>query len=150
MYKRQGEVVTFTALELQALQNSQDEQLFTRVLLHSDDGVNWSRENLDALTGSTSAGPGFIQQIDGKVLITLVDAEQRSDRERAEPQRSTAVVRERGHVGAAEVAAVKAAGYDDGQVVEIILHVALNTLTNYVNTIADTPIDFPVVAPRPR
>ena len=74
-----GELVAFAALELQALQNSQDVQLFTRVLLHSDDGVNWSRENLDALTGSTSAGPGFIQQIDGKVLITLVDAEQRSD-----------------------------------------------------------------------
>jgi len=56
------------------------------------------------------------------------------------------VVRERGHVNDADVQAVKAAGYDDGQVVEIILHVALNTLTNYVNSALGTEIDFPVVS----
>ena len=31
---------------------------------------------------------------------------------------------------------------------EIILHVALNTLTNYVNEVAKTEIDFPVVTHR--
>ena len=30
----------------------------------------------------------------------------------------------------------------------IVLHVALNTLTNYVNTVAGTEIDFPVVQHR--
>jgi alkylhydroperoxidase family enzyme len=40
---------------------------------------------------------------------------------------------------------VKAAGFDEGQIVEIVLHVALNTLTNYVNEVAKTTIDFPVV-----
>ena len=58
------------------------------------------------------------------------------------------VVRERGHVGDADVQAVQAAGYSDGQVVEIVLHVALNTLTNYVNEVAKTAIDFPIVAHR--
>jgi alkylhydroperoxidase family enzyme len=43
---------------------------------------------------------------------------------------------------------VKLAGYDDAQVLEIILHVALNTWTNYVNEVAQTDIDFPVVTPR--
>jgi hypothetical protein len=42
---------------------------------------------------------------------------------------------------------VRQAGYDEGQIVEIVLHVALNTLTNYVNEVAGTEIDFPVVAP---
>lgn len=55
------------------------------------------------------------------------------------------MVRERGHVGAAAVAAVRAAGYDDGQIIEIVAHVALNTLTNYVNEVAGTVIDFPAV-----
>jgi uncharacterized peroxidase-related enzyme len=55
------------------------------------------------------------------------------------------IVRSRGHVSDAELAAVKAAGYDDAQVIEIVLHVALNTLTNYVNTVAGTEIDFPRV-----
>jgi alkylhydroperoxidase family enzyme len=43
------------------------------------------------------------------------------------------------------VQAVKAAGYTDAQVVEIVAHVALNTLTNYVNEVLGTEIDFPVV-----
>ena len=56
------------------------------------------------------------------------------------------VARERGHVGDADVAAVKRAGYDDAQIVEIVQHVALNTWTNYINEVAQTEIDFPVVA----
>lgn len=58
------------------------------------------------------------------------------------------IVRERGHVGAAAVAAVRAAGYDDGKIIEIIGHVALNTLTNYVNEVAGTVVDFPAVDQR--
>ena len=55
------------------------------------------------------------------------------------------VAQERGHVSDAAVPAVKAAGFSDAEVMEIVLHVALNTLTNYVNEVAQTEIDFPVV-----
>jgi uncharacterized peroxidase-related enzyme len=58
------------------------------------------------------------------------------------------VVLERGHVTDEDVRAVKAAGYDDGQIVEIILHVALNTWTNYLNAVAATEVDFPRVVAR--
>jgi uncharacterized peroxidase-related enzyme len=58
------------------------------------------------------------------------------------------IVRERGHVSDADVSAVKLAGYDDAQIIEIVVHVALNTLTNYVNEVAKTEIDFPVVGAR--
>jgi len=51
----------------------------------------------------------------------------------------------RGAVSAAEVSAVREAGYSDAEIVEIIAHVALNTLTNYVNEVLGTEIDFPVV-----
>jgi uncharacterized peroxidase-related enzyme len=61
---------------------------------------------------------------------------------------AAAIVRERGHATDAEIAAVKAAGYDDAAIVEIVLHVALNTLTNYVNEVAKTVVDFPVVSAR--
>ncbi len=61
---------------------------------------------------------------------------------------ATKVVRERGHVSDTDVQAVKDAGYNDAQVIEIVLHVALNTLTNYVNEVAKTEIDFPVVTHR--
>ena len=58
------------------------------------------------------------------------------------------VARERGHVSDDDVRTVKLAGYDDAQVIEIVLHVALNTWTNYINNVAKTEIDFPVVAAR--
>lgn len=58
------------------------------------------------------------------------------------------VANARGHVSDGDLNAVKAAGYDDSQVIEIVLHVALNTWTNYVNEVAKTDIDFPVAAAR--
>ena len=58
------------------------------------------------------------------------------------------VVRARGHVGDAKVAAVRSASYGDPEIVEIVLHVALNALTNYLNTVATTEIDLPVVSAR--
>ena len=61
---------------------------------------------------------------------------------------AAAVVRERGHVGPEDLAGVRAAGYDDAQIIEIVQHVALNTWTNYVNEVAQTDIDFPVALPR--
>jgi uncharacterized peroxidase-related enzyme len=58
------------------------------------------------------------------------------------------IVRERGHVNEDDLRAVKLAGYDDAQVIEIVLHVARNTCTNYINEVAKTDIDFPVVTVR--
>ena len=57
------------------------------------------------------------------------------------------VTRQRGHVEAADLNALKLAGYDDAQAIEIVAHVALNTLTNYVNEVFATDVDFPVAAP---
>jgi uncharacterized peroxidase-related enzyme len=56
------------------------------------------------------------------------------------------VARERGHVAAEDFEAVRRAGYDDAQIVEIVLHVALNTWTNYLNEVGKTEIDFPAAA----
>ncbi len=60
---------------------------------------------------------------------------------------AVSIVRERGHVGDDAVRTVRLAGYDDAQIIEIVTHVALNTLTNYINEIAGTEIDFPAVSP---
>ena len=55
------------------------------------------------------------------------------------------VVTQRGQVGAADVQAVRAAGFSDEEVVEILAHVALNLFTNYVNVAFAVPVDFPAV-----
>jgi len=56
-----------------------------------------------------------------------------------------ALVKKGGRVANEDVQAVKEAGYTDGQVGEIVAHVALNVLTNYFNNTAETEIDFPIV-----
>lgn len=60
---------------------------------------------------------------------------------------AAAVVRQRGQVGNEQIHAVRSAGYSDAQVLDILLAVALNTFTNYVNEVAQTEIDFPAVPP---
>lgn len=59
------------------------------------------------------------------------------------------VVRDRAAVGAADVEALKSAGFDDEGVVEILAHVALNVFTNYINVALQVPVDFPAVALKP-
>lgn len=59
----------------------------------------------------------------------------------------TQIVGTRGHVTDADLAAIRAAGFSSAEIVEIVLLVALNTLTNYVNNVAQTDIDFPAVKP---
>lgn len=92
----------------------------------------------------------------GKNLAKLDDAEITANRNGAsnDPKADAAVrfaakvVRERGHVSDDDVRTIKLAGYNDAQVIEIVLHVALNTWTNYINEVAKTDIDFPVVTAR--
>jgi uncharacterized peroxidase-related enzyme len=52
-----------------------------------------------------------------------------------------AVVRERGWVDDAEVERFREAGFDRGQVLELLVGVAMKTLSNYTNHMADTPLD---------
>jgi uncharacterized peroxidase-related enzyme len=90
----------------------------------------------------------------GKNLAKLDEAEIAANRAggSSDPKADAAVrfavklVRERGQVSDADVSAVRMAGYSDAEIVEIVAHVALNTLTNYLNEAFDTPIDFPVVS----
>lgn len=91
----------------------------------------------------------------GKNLAKLDDAEIAANRRgTSNDAKADAAVRfaakvtqARGHIGDGDLAAVRAAGYSDEEIVEIVQHVALNTWTNYINEVAKTDIDFPVVTP---
>lgn len=92
----------------------------------------------------------------GRNLAKLDDAETIANRDGGsnDPKADAAVrfavkvAQLRGHVSDQDLQAVRSAGYSDAQVIEIVQHVALNTWTNYVNEVAKTDIDFPVVALR--
>lgn len=56
------------------------------------------------------------------------------------------LVDERGQASDADVQRLRANGYSDGQIMEILAHVALNVFTNYTNVAFAVPVDFPAVA----
>jgi uncharacterized peroxidase-related enzyme len=56
------------------------------------------------------------------------------------------IVVSRGELNDADVNIVRQAGFDDGEIAELIANVALNIFTNYFNHIAQTVLDFPRVA----
>lgn len=71
--------------------------------------------------------------------------------ESADPQTAAALrfalklVKNRAQLVDADVQALRDVGFDDGQIVEILAHVALNLFTNYVNVAFAVPVDFPAV-----
>lgn len=55
------------------------------------------------------------------------------------------VLDSRGQIGESDLAAVRTVGFSDGEIAEIIAHVALNVFTNYFNVATEPDIDFPKV-----
>ena len=58
---------------------------------------------------------------------------------------ASALVEHTGQVSKAEFDAVRAAGHSDGEIVEIITHVAMNIFTNLLGKATQVDIDFPRV-----
>lgn len=89
----------------------------------------------------------------GKNLAKLDDAELTANRASksgdakadAALQFAAKIVTARGAISDADLNAVRDAGYTDAQLVEIVAHVGLNTLTNYINEVFQTVVDFPIV-----
>ena len=50
-----------------------------------------------------------------------------------------------GRISRAELDAARSADLSDGELVEVVANVALNIMTNYLNNVAGTEIDFPRV-----
>ena len=57
------------------------------------------------------------------------------------------LVKQRAQVSDAEVKALRAASYSDGDIAEIVANVAVNMFTNYFNISMDTAVDFPPAPP---
>jgi uncharacterized peroxidase-related enzyme len=57
------------------------------------------------------------------------------------------VIARRGRFEAEELARVRAAGYSDANIIEMVALVAQFSMTNFINNVAGTPIDFDIVEP---
>jgi uncharacterized peroxidase-related enzyme len=95
------------------------------------------------LSAHTALGTGAGLSADE--LEASRDARAADPKDTAALQFARAVVDRRGDVRDQDLANVRAAGYTDGDIAEIIGHVALNVFTNYFNRAAHTDIDFPLV-----
>jgi uncharacterized peroxidase-related enzyme len=84
--------------------------------------------------------------IDADTIIASRSAETVDEKVNAALVFAQTLVHKKGLVNDHDVAAVREAGFADGEIAEIIAHTALNILTNYFNNTANTIIDFPGVS----
>lgn len=83
--------------------------------------------------------------LDADELASNLNASSADEKTAAALRFSKSIVATKGNVADADLAAVRAAGFSDEEVVEIVANTALNIFTNYFNHVAGTEIDFPVV-----
>jgi uncharacterized peroxidase-related enzyme len=57
------------------------------------------------------------------------------------------VVLQRGEISDDDFQALRKAGFNDAQIVEIVANIALNIFSNYFNSVAKTEVDFPLLQP---
>ena len=62
-------------------------------------------------------------------------------------QFACAVNAKRGAVTDDDLARIRAAGWDDGDIAAIVAHVGLNVFTNYFNLVTRPVVDFPEITP---
>ena len=96
------------------------------------------------LSAHTYIGANLVK-IDAESLEAARNAKATNTKMEAILKFAKVLVDKRGLVNDKDVSDVKEAGATEGEVGEIIGHVAINILTNYFNNTAGTEIDFPVV-----
>lgn len=94
---------------------------------------------------SAHSALGQMAGLDAATIKASRQARSTDEKRAAALRFAQAIVFYRGLVSDDALAAVRAAGWSDAEITDIIATVALNIFTNYFNHIAQTTIDFPVV-----
>jgi uncharacterized peroxidase-related enzyme len=76
------------------------------------------------------------------------DAKSSSARNLAALRFAREIVNKKGRATESDIEAIRKAGFSDGEIAEVIAHVALNIFTNYFNNTAGVEVDFPKIALR--
>lgn len=84
--------------------------------------------------------------ISAEDIASYLDGEADDPRLAAILKLAVIITRAKGFIGDADIDDARAAGLDDGDIVETVANVAANIFTNYLNHAAETDIDFPHVA----
>jgi uncharacterized peroxidase-related enzyme len=76
-------------------------------------------------------------------ILAIRRGQPQADKQRALVRFVLRVMETRGFVDDADLAAVKKAGYSDGQIAEAVAYIGLATYSNLFNHVFSTPLDFP-------
>lgn len=126
-------IAGFTGFQESKLSSSLREQIALTVA-----GVNHCQYCASAHTAL-----GKMNKIDEAELAQNLYARSSNAKTQAVLDFARIIAEKRGHITDADLKAVKDAGYDDSEVIDIVSLVAFNTFTNYINSVAQTEIDFP-------
>jgi uncharacterized peroxidase-related enzyme len=89
---------------------------------------------------------GGMRKVDAGELAMNLNGKSADAKTQAALTFNRRVLETRGHVADAELRAVRDAGYSDAEIVEIVAVTVDNIFTNYLNSVARTEIDFPLVS----
>ena len=110
------------------------------------------REQISLVVGETNACDYCVAAhtlLGGKAGLTPEEALAARSAKSGDPKTAAAlafaqkIVTERGLVSDVDVTGLRALGYTDGDIAEIVANTALNIFTNYFNHVAGTVVDFP-------
>ena len=91
-----------------------------------------------------------IAKVDADELDRARSAESNDPHTAALLALSDAILQHAGDIDDAVLETARAAGVTDTEIGEVVGHIALNVLTNYLNVLSQVDNDWPVVAPRSR
>jgi uncharacterized peroxidase-related enzyme len=104
-----------------------------------------ANECVYCLSGHTAVGR--LVGVDDHELALCRSCESSDPKVAAALRFAHAVNAKRGAVSDDDLAAIRAAGWDDGDIAAIVAHVGLNVFTNYFNLVTRPVVDFPEIAP---
>src|SRR5271168_1237429 len=89
---------------------------------------------------------GKMRKIPENELALNLNAMSEDSKTQAALKFARKIVDTRGFVADRDLAAIRSAGYSDGEIIEIVAVVCNNIFSNYFNHVADTAVDFPLVS----
>jgi AhpD family alkylhydroperoxidase len=129
--------------------------------IQSDAATGKAKELLDAVQAKLKITPNMTRVManspavleaylgfSGALSHGALDAKLREEIALEVGEQNSCQYRVPAHTAIADVEAVRPLGFTDGEIAEIIAHVALNVFTNYFNNTAGVEVDFPKIALR--
>ncbi|MEE9299596.1 MAG: peroxidase-related enzyme [Alphaproteobacteria bacterium] len=105
-----------------------------------------SNANGCAYCASAHTAVGKMLGLDAAELTNNLHASSGDPKVEAALKFAHAIIAKEGWLGDDDLQHVRDAGYDDGEIVELVAATAFTIFTNYFNHIAETEVDFPLVA----